>query len=228
MLVPVIAGCASVPKIEMDRSTAARIEKVAIVKVPQAPSPNVTNSGGAAGLFGIVGALAVLSVNASHGGAYAAAVADRSAALAPETTAALADALGKGGYLVVAAEGEPRVLSGGDDVDVSDVATGGDAILAVWFTSVGYYSPPQAPFYQPCVIAKAKLVDARSRGDLYFKTFSAGCEPTAKNAVHVAGGERYRCGSFDELMASTQESADGLASATLAIVSHIQEDLARR
>jgi hypothetical protein len=228
LLACVTAACSSVPRIEMDRSSAPRIEKLALVNVPRAPAPNVTNSGGAAGAFGHVGALAVVSVNASHGKTYAAAVADRSAALAPETTTALADSLAKVGYLVTPAEGEAKVISDGEDVDVSGVATPGDAILAVWFTSVGYYSPPRVSFYQPCVVAKAKLIDARSRGALYFKTFSVGCELAARNAVHIPGGEHYRYGSFDELMASTQESANGIESATQAVVSHIRDDLARR
>lgn len=222
-----MGGCVSVPRVEMDKASSARIAKVALLKVAPAPSPTVTNTGGAAVAFGLVGALVQVGVNSSHGKIYATAVGERTATLAPDMMAALADALAQGGYEVVTPETEIIVAEGGDDVDLSSVQTDADAILAVWFTRVGYVSPPGSTSYQPWVVVKARMVDARSRGDLYFKTFSAGYDMRVSNSVYIEGGERFRYGSFDDLMARATGSVDGLFSATRAIATHVSADLAR-
>jgi hypothetical protein len=71
------------------------------------------------------------------------------------------------------------------------------------------------------------MVDARSRGDLYVKTFGAGSDMRVRNSVYIAGGERFRYGSFEDLMERASGSVDGLFSATRAIATHVTADLAR-
>jgi hypothetical protein len=223
-----LAACASVPRIEMDAASSVRIQKIALLKVPPAPSPTVTNSGGAAGMFGAFGALVQVGMNASNGSAYADAVADGTRKLAPGITGSLAEVLARDGYQVVIPEQEPTVANSGDTVDLSSIQTDADAILAVWFTQVGYVSPPRSPYYQPFVVVKARMIDARSRGDLYFKTFSSGYDVDVKNSVYILTGGGYRYGTFQELMGSAAESFQGLVDATETVAVHVGADLRRR
>ncbi len=228
LLAALTSGCASVPRIELDGRSSARIGKIALLKVAAVPSPTVANSGGAAAALGLVGAVAQAAVDANHGLTYASAFGARTAALAPATTEALADALSKDGYEVVTLQEEAKVAGDGDDVDLSAVRTDADAILAVWFTTVGYVSPPRSPAYQPVVVMKARMIDARSRGDLWFKTYIGGYDMRVNDAVYVPSGQQYRYDSFDVLMDAGAESVEGMVDVIEAIVARMFFELKKK
>jgi hypothetical protein len=117
LLAASIAGCASVPRIELSRASSARIQKVTLVTVAQMPSPTVPDD--FAYIHGGMGLLGRLhQANESNSAKYADAVRERTAALAPGMEAALAAALADAGYQVDVRGEESVVRTDDDTVDV--------------------------------------------------------------------------------------------------------------
>ena len=70
-----LAGCASVPNIEMQHASASSIKRIALLKTPPPQNVLVMNMGGGAMAFGAVGGLIQGGVNADHSKQFAAVLA---------------------------------------------------------------------------------------------------------------------------------------------------------
>ncbi|MFA5057908.1 MAG: hypothetical protein WC485_07325, partial [Opitutaceae bacterium] len=115
------------------------------------------------------------------------------------------------GYdVIVVRDQAPKLAADRKDDDYSGVHVDADAILAVWFGVVGYVSGPYSGHYEPSVLVKARLLDAKTKKDLYFKTFCVGYKMKIENAVMLPADPKYRYKSFDDIMAHTSDAAAGL------------------
>jgi hypothetical protein len=119
---------------------------------------------------------------------------------------------------------KPKLAADGKSADYTSIKTDADSILHVWFTSFGYVSPPESSDFIPWVVVRARLIDAKTKQDMYFKTFACGWD-VKNNSVHVVSDEVYRYGSFDALNAAFNQSVQGIKSCETAIVANITKDL---
>ena len=79
--------------------------------------------------------------------------------------------------------------------------------------------------YEPSVLVKARLLDAKTKKDIYFKTFCVGYKMKIENAVMLPADTRFRFGSFDDLMAHADEAVAGLVSCEELTANRIGWDL---
>lgn len=224
-----LTGCVTIPKVEMAQGSAKSIKTVALLRVTEPNSEVVMNMGGGAAAFGLVGGLIQGGVNDSHAKSYSKLVADAKIEFSPTMVQAITDALKAGGYDVVyLADQKPTLASDGKTDDFSGIHTDADAILEVWFTTVGYVSPPSKTAFEPWVAAKVRLLDAKSKKDLYYKTFFAGFEDKmVKNIVYVPVDAKYQYKSFDMLTSAFGESVQGLKDSEGAIATYVGKDMAQ-
>jgi len=221
-----LSGCASVPNIEADKAAATQIKRIAVLGIHEPANVQVANLGGAAGAFGLVGGLIQGTTNADHSKQFAEALQQRKQSLSEPMLAAVTQSLKEDGFeVMVAADQKPKLAADGKSDDYSDVHVDADAILSVWFGVVGYMSSPYSTHYEPWVLVKARLLDAKTKKDIYFKTFCVGYKMKIENVVPLPADPKYRYGSFDDLMAHTGDAAAGLVDCGEIVAKRIGADL---
>jgi hypothetical protein len=220
-----LAGCASVPNIEMQHASASSIKRIALLKTPPPQNVLVMNMGGGAMAFGAVGGLIQGGVNADHSKQFAAVLA-KYPALSETVMTEVERSLKADGYdVIVVRDQAPKLAADGKGDDYSAVHVDADAILSVWFGVVGYVSGGFSVHYEPSVLVKARLLDAKTKKDIYFKTFCVGYKMKIENAVMLPADTRFRFGSFDDLMAHAEEAVAGLVSCEELTANRIGWDL---
>ncbi len=223
-----IAGCASVPNIEVDRNAANQIKSIAVLAIHQPHNVQVANIGGAAGAFGLVGGLIQGGTNADHSKQFVDVLNKQKTPLAETLLTALEQSVKEDGFDVsVERVQKVKVAADGKSDDYTDIHVDADAILSVWFAAVGYISPPNSTHYVPWVAIKARLLDAKTKKDIYYKTFCVGYEMKIEHAVMLPADHKYRYASFDELMAHINDAIAGLLSSEEIAAKRIGQDLKR-
>jgi hypothetical protein len=226
LLASALVGCVSVPKVELQSRSS--IKTVTLLKIPEPAIQPVMNIGGPSGAFGLVGGLIQAGLNDTHTKAYTQIVKERQIAFAPLLEQELTHELNAAGYQVIYSEERPIVKEDHRTVDYSAIHTDADAILHVWFTTIGYISPPSKVSFQPWVGVRVRLLDPGSKSDLYFKTFACGYELKAENIVHVQAGLQYEYDSFEKLTSNFDGSVAGLIACDHSIASLIGIDFAKK
>ncbi|KFL52605.1 hypothetical protein JM78_18980 [Burkholderia pyrrocinia] len=227
LLVTLLSGCVTLPNTDMKPEARQKLHSIAILDVSEPKRVAVINLGGAAGGFGLIGALAQTAVNASHTSTYTDHVATSKTVFAPDIVDGVTGRLAGNGYQVVKLDGQKvKLADDGKSDDYSAIQTDADAIMNVWFTSFGYISPPNQPDYIPWVVVRARILDARTKQDLYYKTFACGYDIKA-NSVHVDSDFAYTYGSFSDLEKNFDKSVEGIKSCEKSVAEMIGQDLAR-
>lgn len=222
-----LSGCASLPKTELDSANRQRLKSIALLQVTEPAGESVVNLGGAAAGFGLIGGLVQAGINTSHTNTYTKQIADKQVLFAPVVVDGITQKLSASGYVVVDLHDQkPKVASDGKSDDYSAIQTDADGILNVWFTSFGYVSPPETGDFIPWVVVRARLVDAKTKQDMYFKTFACGWDIKG-NSVHVISEPTYRYGSFDALTSAADQSVQGIKDCETSIVGTIMQDFER-
>lgn len=223
----VLTGCASLPKTDLAANNREKLHSIAMLDVTEPRGESVVNLGGAAGAFGLIGGLVQGGINANHTSTYTQRVASEKIVFGPVVNDDLTTRLSSNGYEIVPLHGQHAKLSSdGKSDDFSDVKTDADSILSVWVTSFGYVSPPQSSDFIPWVVVRARLLDSKSRQDMYFKTFACGWDIKG-NSVHVEADAKYRYGSFGTLIDQFDQSVAGLKDCEQAVVAAIGQDLSK-
>ncbi|PRF19274.1 hypothetical protein [Burkholderia multivorans] len=226
LLVTLLSGCVTVPKTDMNAQAREKLHSIALLEVAEPRQVGVINLGGAAGGFGLIGALAQVAVNTSHTNTYTERVTANKIVFVPDIVDGVTGRLADNGYQIVKLNQKPKRAADGKSDDYSDIQTDADAIMNVWFTSFGYISPPSRPDYIPAVVVRARLIDAKTKQDLYFKTFACGYDIKA-NSVHVESDVAYTYGSFSDLEKNFDKSVEGIKACEKSIAELIGQDLAR-
>lgn len=223
-----LSGCVTVPKIELNQNESKNIKTIALLNVAEPQSEQVINMGGGAALFGLVGGIVQGATNSSHSTSYTKLVADQKIHFSPDIVETITNQLTASGFQVVYLNDQkPAVASDGKSDDFSSIRTDADAILVVWFTTVGYVSPPYSTSFQPWVAVRARLLDAKTKRDLYFKTFSGGYEMKAENSIYVPADSKYKYESFSALTMEFEDSINGLKESVCAIAHYISKDFSQ-
>jgi hypothetical protein len=221
-----LGACASAPSVDVDRAAATGIKRIAILGIHEPKGVEVVNLGGVAAGFGLVGGLIQGATNADHSKTFVAALRLRKPTLSDEMLRAITLALRDDGFEVtVAADQKPKLAADGKSDDYSDIHVDADAILSVWFGVVGYMSPPRSSQYEPWVMIKARLLDAKTKKDIYYKTFCVGYKMRIENSVALPADPKYQYDSFDELMAHVSDAAAGLVDCEEITAKRIGADL---
>ena len=137
-------------------------------------------------------------------------------------------ALKQDGFDVILVRDQKPVPSAdGKTDDYSDVHVDADAILSVWTASFGYVSPPNSTHYEPSGVVRVRMLDAKTKADIYFKTFVIGWKLPMKQSVYLETDERYRYKSIDAFVSSRGWRAlRGLLEAESLVAQRVQADLA--
>ena len=221
-----LSACVSVPKVEADKSRLSTVKKVALLEVAAPKRVVVANQGGAAGAFGLIGAAIQGSTNENNTKRFAAELNSRNVPVAATLRSTLEAELRKAGYQVVHLQGQgPKLAADGKSDDYSGVTTDADAILHVWFTAFGYVSPPHSTDYLPYMITRARLLDARTKSDLYLKTFGTGQAENLENVVAIPAPPDAKYGSFDALMSGFTPASEALLTGVRQVGQRIGQDL---
>lgn len=221
-----LAGCAGVPIVQFDRSKSVP-HSIALVSVVQPKTNFVVNFGGASSAFGLIGGLIQGGINESHSNTYTEMVKQNNVSFSEMVTSSLAKQLEAKGYTVVLANDVTVPLAAdGKDFDYSSITANADAILHVWYTVDGYVSPSSSTSFQPWVIIRARLINRKSKADLYLRTLRGGWTSNTENVTNLACGEQYRYSNFDQLIENFQQSVEGLRNCTQQLVAQIAEDIA--
>jgi hypothetical protein len=222
-----LAGCASLPKTDLNADARSKLHSIAILSVKEPKTEPVMNVGGAAAGFGLVGAMIQAGVNSSHTSTYTKKVATDKVLFAPIVADGVMDRLTADGYQVVKLDGQDvKLASDGKSDDYSGIHTDADAIMNVWISTMGYVSPPESAMFVPWVVVRARILDAKTKQDMYFKTYACGYD-IKSNSVHVDSEGTYSYGTFDSLEKNFDQSVTGLQSCEKSIVAAIGKDLAR-
>jgi hypothetical protein len=223
-----LAGCASVPNVDASKSALQQVKSVTVIAVREPGAIQVVNIGGAAMAFGAVGGLIQANTNLDHSKTFQQELVQNKVSFAKPMEAAIEEALRADGFQVsVDRKQWPVKAADGKSDDYSGIHVDTDAILLVWFGMDGYMSPPNSSHYLPWVVVKARLLDAKTKGDLYFKTFCVGYQMKIENAVLMSADEKYRFGSFDSLMGGFDQAVAGLIDSGNLAAHRIGWDLAK-
>ncbi|KAG8155166.1 hypothetical protein [Burkholderia catarinensis] len=227
LLVTLLSGCTTLPNTDMKPEARQKLHSIAMLDVTEPKRVGVVNLGGAAAGFGLIGALAQGAVNASHTSTYTDRIAAGKIVFAPDIVDGVTGRLTGNGYQVVKLDGQKAKLADdGKSDDYSAIQTDADAIMNVWFTSFGYISPPNQPDYIPWVVIRARILDAKTKQDIYYKTFACGYDIKA-NSVHIDSDFAYTYGSFSDLEKNFDKSVEGIKSCEKSVADMIGRDLAR-
>ncbi|KAB0640518.1 hypothetical protein [Burkholderia latens] len=227
LLVTLLSGCVTLPNTDMKPEARQKLHSIAMLDVTEPKRVAVVNLGGAAAGFGLIGGLAQAAVNASHTSTYTDHVTAGKIVFAPDIMDGVTGRLTGNGYQVVKLAGQKAKLADdGKSDDYSAIQTDADAIMNVWFTSFGYISPPNQPDYIPWVVIRARILDAKTKQDIYYKTFACGYDIKA-NSVHIDSDFAYTYGSFGDLEKNFDKSVEGIKSCEKSVADMIGRDLAR-
>ena len=224
-----LSGCVTVPNVDADRAATNRIKKIALLAVPAPREIPVANLGGASSAFGLVGGLVQAGVNSSQAKQFAEFLTLKKIDLAQTLEAAVIAALKDDGFEVtVERKLKPKVASDGKSDDYSDLHVDADAILSVWSVSFGYVSPPNTTHYAPSGVVKVRLLDAKTKADIYYKTFVIGWKLPMKESVYLETDGRFRYKSIGEFASHEEEAVQGLFEAQQLVARKIKTDLGVR
>jgi len=224
-----LSGCVTVPNVDADRAATNRIKKIALLAVPPPREIPVANLGGASSAFGLVGGLVQAGVNSSQAKQFAEFLASKKIDLAQTFEAAVVTALKEDGFeMTVERNQKPKVAADGKSDDYSEVKVDADAILSIWSVTFGYVSPPNTTHYAPSGVVKVRLLDAKTKADLYYKTFVIGWKLPMKESVYLESDGKFRYKSIGEFTAHEDEAVEGLFETQQLVARKIKTDLGVR
>jgi hypothetical protein len=223
-----LGGCASVADLPATTASLEPIHKIALLDVREPKRVGLDNIGGAAGAFGLLGAAVQVATNADNSKAFKAEIDKRHIVLKQPVMDLLESGLKQSGYEVVVDTVQYPKPGPNRTDDFSAIKVDADAILAVWFVNTGYFSPPKSLHYQPWVVMKALLIDAKTKVVLYDRTFSVGYEPGVDNIQKIPADPKYSYLSSSKVLSMVDEAAAGLIDSEKRIGDRINQDLARK
>lgn len=221
------SGCASVPRIEPDRSALKAARSIALLRVHEPRGIDVANLGGAAGAFGIIGGIAQGVNNSNRTEEFVTALRQRNQSFGPPMTTKLVSLLKKAGYQVTVSDQYPKPSADKKSDDYSAILVKEDLILLVSIGHTGYISQPYSSSYEPWIMITARALDARTKRDVYWKSFTVGYEMKIKDAAHFPADARYTFKSQPEIMERIDEAIKGLVESHDLAAQAIVNDLSR-
>ncbi len=216
-------------KVDFDAAKNAAVRKIAILHINPTHHFVVENASLMGAAFpGLVELSVESGVNGSHARKYIEAMNEKSVNFIAPLVDALQEELRADGYEVSYLQQGPRLKEDKKTLDYSGIHGDADAYLTVWYGKTGYWSPTNKPDFAPTIIMGVKLTDAHTFETLFFKTMDitpiAG-QVTNANVEAISPDARYSYATFDRLMASFDESVQGLLDSEGLIAVHVAQHL---
>ena len=220
------AGCGSVSNVSVDKTQAAQVRTVALVQVPDLDEMDIANRSIPLGPIGLVTGGVRLVLSHENKKRFNEAFAAKKPPFSQALTDSMCKALEADGYTVILALDQQANPDEDNAADaVADVHVSADTILTLWYREAGYCSAAFSVSYVPKVLISARLIDARTKKELYAKTFAVGVEPSTRDVVSVEADPKYRYRSFDALFAHKDEAVAGLLESAPKAAALLQADL---
>lgn len=224
-----LGGCVTAPSVDADRNAAGQISKIALLSIPEPGEVPVANLGGAASAFGLVGALVQADINVGQAKQFAEYRNSRKFDVSRRFEEEVMRSLHGAGYDVsLVADQRPKVAADGKSDDYMGIHVEADAILSIWSRSFGYISPPNSKDYQPSGVVMVRLLNSKTKADIYRKTFVVGWKLPIRGSIYLETDEKYRYRTIDQFKASEDEAIEGLLEAERLISKHVGDDIGRR
>lgn len=219
-------GCVTIPQQSFDKSeNSDPIKTIAMVEIQDPKEISVFNLGGVGMLFGIFGAAAQIEDAKKKTEIFSGRMQDLELDIGNNLTTHLKTNLAQSGYEVSILEGNKPTIKE-NNFDYQDINTDADAILHVWFNSVGYLSPPDSLDYKPRVIVHSALISAKDKSQKYYQIFAYGPSfGTREEIVHLNNDEQFEYGSFDTLIENASQARIGLLQSVPKISSSLANQL---
>jgi hypothetical protein len=111
------------------------------------------------------------------------------------------------GFEVEVLEDVKRPADNPDNIDDDYVAShvDADAVLHIWIDEVGMYSGQLSDKYVPRINIRGKLWTKSREDSLYSDEVDYGVDARKGKSWAIFADERYRWGSFDELMSNMED-----------------------
>jgi hypothetical protein len=232
LLIIFFTGCTSIPqKVDLDSSVKSRLHKIALLKITPSQGVSIRNRSNAGVIlgFGVIPTAIEEKIIAEKTNNYLEKMHKRRITFVPELVAALQRELRKSGHDVVYLENQrPQLKEDKKTVDYSNITTDADAILNVFYGSIGYLSPVFKESYAPWVVIGVRLVDGRTRETLFFKNYNvtqAADRINNPNIDAIFPDTKFSYGSFEELMSKFDESIEGILNSQEKIAARIVQQL---
>lgn len=149
-----------------------RLHSIAVLEVDEPKEVSIINDGSVTAAFALIGGLVQAGINKSHADTYAQEIASKGLTFAPIIAHGISDRLTADGYRVAMLGGQKVVLDQADKPEAyAGIHTDADTIMNLWFTTFGYRSPSNKTDFIPWVTIRARLLDAKTKQDIYAKTF---------------------------------------------------------
>lgn len=234
LFVLLLAACASVQNVSLDKTSRAPIRSVALLKVGEPQMVQVTGDlmagMGAAVLLGPTAGTAFQeSLDRKRAKQFLQAVNDRNIKFSDVMVSRIQAGLAQSGIQVeYFPDKTPKIAPDGKSDDYSEVTTDKDAILHVWFGDMGFVNTAKLKLstrFQPWLIVNARIVDPKTRAIIYQKTFNVGVNAKIANAVFLSLDPKYQFGSFGDLMSRVDFGIESLTSGEALVASRIVMDI---
>lgn len=216
-------------KVDFDPVKNAGVHKIALLHINAPRKIVVDNSSLMGAAFpGLVELSVESGMNGVHAGDYIKAMQAKSISFVPGLAEALTKALQDDGYQVEYLTQGPRLKEDKKTLDYTNIRTDADALLTVWYSKIGYWSPTGKPDYAPQIIMGVKLTDAHTFETIFFKAFdvaSNASQVRGDNVEAIAPDEKYRYATFDALMEHFDESVQGILDGEALIAAHVAQRL---
>jgi len=227
------AGCSSVPNVQPEASTKAKVKRIAVIEVRDPVNVQVDNLDGVGTPIMVMpptstgagaGTDAQNSGTDDHSSQFAAAMKPLSPGLGSSIQAAVAQVLKADGYEVTFLK-PPKGAKGRIGTPNWPLPADVDAVMQLECSVVGYMASFYAGAYEPWVVVNASLVDAKADRKIYDKTLCVGYKMKVKNAVYLPADQKYRYDSFDDLLGHVKDAYQGLVQCGLAAARQVGVDL---
>lgn len=206
VLATTVAACGT----PLDRDAARSIRTIALIPADD-PNVGINPVNNIAGVPGYMGGAVGFLLAPGGGGEQSKAVNSQmnesGLRIGTEFTSHVENALKKNGYTVIRLEAVHRDNSGKliDNYDKIDVDA--DAILDINVPVAGYYDKPFSPYY-PTLVLAARLVDRKSKRELFSNMFSYGGTTSLYPDKVIEADSKYSFWHRDDIAKSPSKTIE--------------------
>lgn len=220
----VLASCANKqPIVSVPKPT---VKSIAIVPATNPTAYTLGNHNGAIGLF-IPGA--VFIAYAVENRAKAKVLTEKVSALpfspGMEFTNAMAAGLRDRGYTVQILENLARVPGDPDSIDFEKLDYSADAVLHLYFSEIGIYSPPWSINYVPRVNATGIVFVKGHRDYLYEETIYFGADAREGKKWAITADEKFAYPNFDFVLNNLESVKGGFSTGVREVAKRMAEQI---
>jgi hypothetical protein len=222
-----LVGCASpVKKQAFNKEGANGLKTVAVAQLPNQDSYEAAVLAHPGINFGLIGGLIAAADISAKSNRLTGAIGSGETRLQERFASGVSTALRDVGYQTMTV----ALAKGLTDAQMLEAAAkGGGADALLCGEVIGsYWAAGPTTQYLPRVLAKVRLLDARSGATLFEDTFTYGYAQPTMQTIHMSADERYSFATIDALVADPQLTRQGLIDGLTAIAGQIAADLKRQ